>query len=222
MFTRKVALSLGLALVVAGVAVGQAVQIRTFAVGPRTIYWFGNGTGKAVDGLRIMFDGPVTLTGKVEVFGGLQNVTGTNQGVEFLFQGKLSPMGFVELRWEPAGTKPVLVMWLSGGKPAGTPYVTSVQALIKVLAEGLVGLRDADRAAFTKLLETFFSTNPTLANALGQLGLTPQILTGMLLVAPPEGIENLLTTLVTSFGLDTVEKFMGALDWSLIFQALGL
>lgn len=222
MFTKKLVLSLGLALLVASVAVGQAVEIKVFTAGARTVYWFGNGTGKAVDGLRIVFDGPVTLTGKVEVFGGLQNVTGTNQGVEFLFQGKLSPRGFVELRWEPAGAKPVLVMWLSGGRPTGMPYVTSVQALIKVLAEGLVGLRDADPGAFTTLLETFFTTNPTLATSLGQLGLSPQVLTGMLMVAPADGIENLLLTLVTSFGLDTVEKFMGALDWSLIFQALGL
>lgn len=131
-------------------------------------------------------------------------------------------MGFVELRWEPAAAKPVLVMWLSGGRPTGMPYVTSVQALVKVLAEGLVGLRDADPGAFTTLLETFFTTNPTLATSLGQLGLSPQVLTGMLMVAPADGIENLLLTLVTSFGLDTVEKFMEALDWSLIFQALGL
>ncbi len=222
MVTKKLGLSLGLALFVAGVAVGQAVQIRVFTGGTQAVYWFGNGTGKAVDGFRVVFDGPVALTGKVEVFGGLTNVTGTNEGIEFLFQGKLAPMGFVELRWEPAGAKPVLAMWLSGGRPAGMLYATSVQALIKVLAEGLVGLREADPGAFTTLLETFFATNPTLATSLGQLGLTPQVLTGMLLVAPADGIENLLLTLVSSFGLDTVEKFMGALDWSLIFGALGL
>ncbi|MCX7750583.1 MAG: hypothetical protein N2320_03380 [Candidatus Bipolaricaulota bacterium] len=220
-FTKKAGLSLALLFLLGGVALGQAVQVKVFTAGPRTVYWFGNGTGKAVDGLRIMFDGPVTLTGKLEVFGGLTNVTGTSQGTEFLFQGKLAPAGFVELRWEPAGAKPVLAMWLSGGKPAGMPYVTSVPALIKVLAEGLVALRTADPGAFSKLLETFFTTNPNLARSLGQLGLTPQVLTGMLMVAPADGIENLLLTLVSSFGLDTVDKFMGALDWSLIFKALG-
>jgi len=218
---RKWVLFLGLVLAVGGLASAQAVQVRTFAVGTRAIWWFGNVTGKAVDGLRIAFDGPVTLTGKVEVFGGFQNVTGTNTAAEFLFQGKLAPGGFVELRWEPADAKPVLVMWLSGGKPAGMPYVTTVPALIKVLAGGLVTLRDADPQAFTALLTEFFTVNTTLATSLGQLGLSPQILTGMLMVAPAEGIENLLLTLVSSFGLDTVEKFMGALDWSLIFKALG-
>lgn len=219
MFTKKCVLFLGVVLAVAGLASAQAVQVQVQVV---AVGWFANATGKAVDGLRIAFDQPVTITGKVEVFGELQNVTGTNTGAEFLFQGKLAPHGSVELRWGPADAKPVLVLWLVEGKPAGTPYVTAVPALVKLLAEGLVTLRDADPQAFTALLTEFFTVNRGLATTLGQLGLSPEILTGMLMVAPAEGVENLLITLVTSFGLDTVEKFMGALDWSLIFKALGL
>lgn len=101
MFAKKLVLSLGLALLVASGAVGQAVQVRAFTVGPRTVYWFGNGTGKAVDGLRIVFDAPVTLTGKVEVFGGLQNVTGTNQGWSSFSRGSCLPWGL----WNSAGSR---------------------------------------------------------------------------------------------------------------------
>jgi len=221
-FTKKCVLFLGLTLALAGLAIGQGVDMRVFTVGTRTIHWFANTSGQAVTGLRIAFDEPVTLVGKVEVFGGLENVTGTDEGMEFLFQGKLAPHGFVELRWEPATAEPSLVMWLVGDKPAGKPYFATVPALIKVISGGLVALRDADPQAFTSLLTQFFTVNTSLADTLGSLGLSPQVLTGMLTVAPAEGIENLLTTLIGSFGLDTVDKFMAALDWSLVFEALGL
>lgn len=222
MFTKKCVLFLGLTLALAGLALGQGIEMRMFTVGTRTIGWFANGTGQAVTGLRIGFDQPVTLLGKMEIGGGFTNVTGTDKAAEFVFQGALAKGGFVELRWEPVGAKPVLVMWLVGAKPAGMPYFGSVPALIKVISGGLATLRDADSKAFMELLTTFFTVNKTLAASLGQLGLTPEILSGMLMVAPAEGIENLLTTLVSSFGLDTVDKFMSALDWSLIFKALGL
>lgn len=222
MFTKKCVLFLGLLLALTSVALAQGVEMRVFTVGTRTIHWFANTTGQTVTGLRIAFDEPVKLTGKVEVFGGLQNVTGADEGMEFVFVGRVAPGGFVELRWEPMGPKPVLVMWMSGDRPAGMPYFATVSALIKVISGGLVTLRDADPMAFTALLTEFFTVNATLASSLGQLGLSPEILSGMLMIAPAEGVENLLTTLVSSFGLDTVEKFMEALDWSVIFQALGL
>ncbi len=222
MFSKKCLLLVGLTLALASLAVGQGIEMRMFTVGARTIGWFSNGTGQTITGLRIGFDQPVTLLGKVEIGGGFQNVGGTDKAAEFLFQGKLAATGFVELRWEPVAAKPILAMWLVGDKPAGKPYFATVPALVKVLSGGLVALRDADPKAFTTLLETFFRTNPTLATSLGQLGLSPEILTGMLAAAPAEGIENLLLTLVSSFGLDTMDKFMGALDWSLILKALGL
>jgi len=134
----------------------------------------------------------------------------------------LTVAGRGRLRWEPATAEPSLVMWLVGDKPAGKPYFATVPALIKVISGGLVALRDADPQAFTSLLTQFFTVNTSLADTLGSLGLSPQVLTGMLTVAPAEGIENLLTTLIGSFGLDTVDKFMAAFDWSLVFEALGL
>lgn len=221
-FTRKRVLFLGLLLALTSFAMAQGVEMRVFTVGTRTIHWFANTTGQPATGLRIAFDEPVTITGKVEVFGGLENVTGADEGTEFLFVGKVAPGGFVELRWEPMETQPVLVMWLIGEKPVGMPYFATVPALVKVISGGLVSLRDADSQAFATLLTEFFTVNTTLAVSLSQLGLSPEILSGMLMVAPVEGIENLLLTLVSSFGLDTVDKFMGALDWSLIFGALGL
>jgi hypothetical protein len=221
-FTRKCVLFLGLTLAITGLALGQGIEMRVFTVGTRAIGWFANGTGQALTGLRIAFDQPVTLVGKLEVGGGLRNVTGTDKAAEFLFQGSLARGGFVELRWEPIAARPVLVMWLVGDKPAGVPFFGSVPAIVKVVSGGLVAIRDADPAAFTALLTEFFTVNAGLAATLGGLGLSPQILTGMLMVAPAEGIENLITTLVTSFGLDTVDEFMAALDWSPIFKALGL
>ncbi|MFH1609578.1 MAG: hypothetical protein ABID40_03005 [Candidatus Bipolaricaulota bacterium] len=222
MFTKKCVLFLGLTLALAGLALGQGIEMRMFTVGTRTIGWFANGTGLTVTGLRIGFDQPVTLLGKLEIGGGFQNVTGTDKAAEFMFQGSLVKGGFLELRWEPLAAKPILVMWLVGAKPAGTPYFATVPALLKVMAEGLVTLRDADPQGFAALLTEFFTVNVTLADSLAQLGMTPQMLTGMLMVAPAEGIENLLLTLINAFKLDTMEKFMGALDWSLILKALGL
>lgn len=221
-FTKKCVLFLGLVLALTSLTMAQGVEMRVFTVGTRTIGWFANTTGQTVTGLRIAFDEPVTLTGKIEVFGGLENVTGADEGTEFLFVGKVAPGGFVELRWEPTAAGPVLVMWMSGDRPVGRPFFATVPALIKVISGGLVALRDTDPTAFTALLTEFFNVNTTLAVSLGQLGLSPEILSGMLMVAPAEGVENLLLTLVSSFGLDTVEKFMGALDWSLIFTALGI
>jgi len=221
-FTKKCVLFVGLTLALAGLALGQGIEMRMFTVGTRSIGWFANGTGQTLTGLRIGFDQPVTLLGKLEVGGGFQNVTGTDKAAEFLFQGSLAKGGFVELRWEPIAAKPILVMWLVGARPAGVPYFGTVPALVKVISGGLVTLRDADPQAFTTLLQTFFATNPALAASLAQLGMTPEMLTAMLMAAPPEGIENLFLTLVNAFRLDTIERFMGALDWSLIFQALGL
>ncbi|HEU68753.1 MAG TPA: hypothetical protein ENN53_06045 [Candidatus Acetothermia bacterium] len=222
LFIKKCVLFLGLTLAMAGLALGEGIAMRLFTVGNRTIGWFANGTGQAVTGLQIGFDRPVALVGKLEIGGGFQNVTGTDTAAEFLFQGSLAKMGFVELSWEPVEAKPILVMWLVGERPVGRPYFGTVPVLVKLLSSGLAQMRDANPEAFTTLLATFFTVNPTLADSLARLGLTPQALTGMLMVAPAEGIENLLLTLVSSFGLTTLEDFMGALDWSLIFEALGL
>jgi len=221
-FARKCVLFLGLALALTGLALGQGIEMRFFTVGTRTIGWFANGTGQTLTGLRIGFDQPVTLVGKLEVGGGFQNVTGTDTAAEFLFQGSLAKGGFVELRWEPIAAKPILVMWLVGARPAGTPYFGTVPALVRGLSGGLATLRDADPQGFRGVLGAFFATNPVLIDALGGLGISPEMLTGMLMVAPPEGIENLFLTLVGAFRLDTIEAFMGALDWSLLFRAVGL
>lgn len=222
MFTKKCVLFLGFTLALTGLALGQGIEMRVFNVGTRAVGWFANGTGQAITGLRIEFDQPVTLLGKLEIGGGFRNVTGTDKGAAFMFQGSLAKDGFVELTWEPVDAKPILVMWLVGAKPAGMPYFGTVPALVKVIAGGLTTLRDADPKAFGALLTEFFTVNAGLAAALGRLGLSPEILSGMLMIAPAEGVENLLLTLVTSFGLDTIEEFMGALDWSLILKALGL
>lgn len=222
MSIKKCMLFIGVVLALAGLALGQGIETRNFVVGTQSIWWFANVTGQTVTTLQIAFDQPVKLLGKVEVFGGMKNITGMDTGTEFLFHGTLANHGFIELRWEPVEAQPTLVMWLVGERPAGVPYFTTVPALIKVLSGGLAALRDADPAGFTSLLQTFFRTNPTLADSLGQLGLTPELITGMLMAAPVEGIENLLLTLVGAFGLDTLDEFMGALDWSLILGALGL
>ncbi len=218
---KKAFVVLGLVLSLGTLAWAQAVEMRFFPTEARTVAWFLNKTGKAVTGLKIEFDQPVTLVGKLEIGGGFKVLAGGTDATELVLGGSLVKDGFVELRWQPAAARPVLVVWLVDGRAAGRPYFGSLPALIKVLAESLVALRDASPQAFSELLTTFFATNPKLADSLKLLGLTPELLTAMVLASPAEGIANLLMTLAASFKLDTVEAFLGALDWSPIFQALG-
>jgi len=211
----------GLVLGLGALAFSQAVEMRFFPSEARAVAWFLNKTGKAVTGLKVEFDQPVTLLGKLEVGGGFKVLAGGTNATELVLGGSLVKDGFVELRWQPAAAKPVLVMWLVDGRAAGLPYFGNLSALIKVLSSGLVALREASPQGFSNMLTTFFATNPTLADSLKLLGLTPELLTAMVMASPAEGIENLLLTLAASFKLDTVEAFLKALNWEPIFKALG-
>ena len=59
MLLKKCMLFLGLTLAMAGLAMGQGVDLRVFAAGARTITWIGNTSGQDGTGLRIAFDEPV-------------------------------------------------------------------------------------------------------------------------------------------------------------------
>jgi hypothetical protein len=171
--------------------------------------------------LVVEFDQPVSLVGVVEVGGKLENLGGS-EGMAFQFAGNLLPSGWVELRWEPATAQVALFQWLSDGQPVGLPYFTTLPAFLKVMVQGLVALRERDPEWFLDLLEAFFAANPELQEILAEAGIPPAMMIASLSAAPPEGILNLLTTLVEGFGITTLEEFQAALDLTPILEALGL
>jgi hypothetical protein len=212
-----------LAVVLAStLALAQGVQVKMFTVGNRAIGFFTNLTGAAVTGFHIEFDQPVTLLYKVEAGGFVQNVTGETEGIAFDFAGQLVSYATVELDWQPASAKVALFQWVADGQPAGAPYYTTLSAFLKVLVGGLVALREQAPEQFGSLLESFFAANPDLGAALAEAGIPAEMLIASLMTAPPEGIMNLLLTLVEGFGIQTLEDFLAVIDLSLLLEALGL
>lgn len=216
---KKLALVVAALLLVVGPALGQ--EVREFTVGDKAVGWFTNLTGTAVTGFHLEFDQPVTILYKVEV-GGLVENLGAAEGIEFDFAGELVAYGLVELHWQPATAKVALFQWLTDGRPAGKPYFATLPAFLKLLVNGLVMLREQGPEQFQALLEAFFAANPELQGTLAEAGIPPEMLIASLMTAPPEGIMNLLMTLVEGFGITTVEDFMAAMDLTPILQALGL
>jgi len=216
---KKLALVVAALLLVVGPVLGQ--EVREFTVGDKAVGWFTNLTGTAVTGFHLEFDQPVTILYKVEV-GGLVENLGAAEGIEFDFAGELVAYGLVELHWQPATAKVALFQWLMDGRPAGKPYFATLPAFLKVLVNGLVMLREQGPEQFQALLEAFFAANPELQGTLAEAGIPPEMLIASLMTAPPEGIMNLLMTLVEGFGIKTVEEFMAAMDLTPILQALGL
>jgi len=216
---KKLALVVAALLLVVGPVLGQ--EVREFTVGDKAVGWFTNLTGTAVTGFHLEFDQPVTILYKVEV-GGLVENLGAAEGIEFDFAGELVAYGLVELHWQPATAKVALFQWLTDGRPAGKPYFATLPAFLKVLVNGLVMLREQGPEQFQALLEAFFAANPELQGTLAEAGIPPEMLIASLMTAPPEGIMNLLMTLVEGFGIKTVEEFMAAMDLTPILQALGL
>jgi len=216
---KKLALVVAALLLVAGPALGQ--QVREFTVGDKAVGWFANLTGAAVTGFHLEFDQPVTILYKVEV-GGLVENLGAAEGIEFDFAGELVAYGLVELHWQPATAKVALFQWLAAGRPAGQPYFATLPAFLKLLVNGLVLLREQGPEQFQALLQAFFAANPELQGTLAEAGIPPEMLIASLMTAPPEGIMNLLLTLVEGFGIKSVEEFMAAMDLTSLLEALGL
>ena len=219
---RKAALLLTALLAAGGLALANGDTVREFTVGDTAIGWFTNLTGDTVTGFHLEFDGPVTLAYVVTVGGVVENVSGTMEGVSFDFVGELVPYGMVEIDWQPTTAKVALFQWLSGGRSVGKPYFATLPAFLKVLVNGLVALREQSPDQFQALLQGFFAANPDLQGTLAEAGIPPEMLVASLMTAPPEGILNLLTTMVEGFGIQTLPEFLQALDLTPLLQALGM
>ena len=100
-------------------AFAGGVNAAFYPAGDYSIVILTNTVGSAVTGLHVEFDKEVTITNKIEI-GGYLPATGKLTGTEFNFAGgSLVAAGGVELDWQPADAKPVLISWLSNGKPVG-------------------------------------------------------------------------------------------------------
>ncbi len=76
-----------------------------------TVGMFTNVSEVIVSGLSIEFDREVTILQKIEI-GGYIPMLEESTGTTFNFgEGELRPGGMVELDWEPAAARPVLVRW---------------------------------------------------------------------------------------------------------------
>jgi len=214
-----------LLLVGSVVAFAGGVSVSLYQAGDYTVGLFGNETGAAVIGLHIEFDQPVTITNKVE-FGGYLPATGELAGDTFDFiGGTLAASGTVELDWQPADAKPTLVQWIGEKGPVGTPYFTTLEALGKLLGEGIVRLREQHPDQLQQAFAKFFADNAEYFAALSEsLGVSLQdSLMPIIMSAPAEGIANFFNTLVGSLGVTNLDELLhGDVDFTALLQALGL
>ncbi len=214
-----------LLLVGSVVAFAGGVSVSLYSAGDYTAGLFGNETGAAVIGLHIEFDQPVTITNKVE-FGGYLPAPGKLTGDTFDFiGGTLAASGTVELDWQPADAKPTLVQWIGKSGPVGTPYFTTLEALGKLLGEGIVRLREEHPDQLQQAFAQFFADNADYFKALSEsLGMPlQQSLMPIIMSAPAEGIANFFNTLVGSLGVTNLDQLLhGDVDFTALLQALGL
>ncbi len=217
-----------LALCVVGLSaavLAGGVEVAFYEAGTATVGMFTNTVGAAVTGLHIEFDQEVTIVNKVE-FGGYLPAIGPLTGNAFDFAGgELVVGGVVELDWEPAGATPILVQWISGTVPVGSPYFTTLPVLGRLLGEGIVMLREQIPGLLSATLEQFFTANVEFFKMLEEsLGMSIQeSLMPIILTAPAEGIENFFNTLVGMLGVTTLEELLQAdVDLSALLALVGL
>ncbi len=223
---RFVGAVMGVLLLVGSVvAFAGGVNVSLYSAGDYAVGLFGNETGVAVIGLHIEFDQPVTITNKVE-FGGYLPAPGDLSGDTFDFLGgTLAASGTLELDWQPADAKPVLVQWIGESGPVGTPYFTTLEALGKLLGEGIVRLREQHPDQLQQAFAKFFADNADYFKALSEsLGMPlQQSLMPIIMSAPAEGIANFFNTLVGSLGVTNLDELLhGDVDFTALLQALGL
>lgn len=212
--------------VVGGQALAGGVGLSFFpAAGGVTVCMVQNTTGVAVTGLHIEFDRDVTIVNKVE-FGGYMPALGPLSGTTFDFNGgQLLGSGAVELDWKPADAKPILVMWMNGDRPVGTPYFTTIDKLGWLLAQGIVGVRQADPARLQAALTQFFTDNAAFFGQLSQaLGMDlQQTLLPVIMNSPAEAIQNFFNTMIGMLGVTDLQGLLqGQVNMSALLNLLGL
>ncbi len=218
--------ALGLCVVGLSAAVlAGGVEVAFYGAGTTTVGMFTNTVGAAVTGLHIEFDQEVTIANKVE-FGGYLPALTPLTGDTFDFAGgELVADGAVELDWEPADAQPTLIMWMSGERPVGTPYFTTLDKLGFLLGQGIVHVREANPELLAATLEQFFAANAEFFAMLEEsLGMSLQeSLMPIIMTAPAEGIENFFNTLVGMLGVTTLDELLqGDVDLSALLALLGL
>lgn len=205
-------------------AFAGGVDTAFYPAGDYAVGILTNTTGAAVTGLHVEFDQEVTITNKIEI-GGYLPATGELTGKSFDFAGgSLVAGGGVELDWQPADAKPVLITWLSDGKPVGMPYFTSLDVFGMLLGKGIVAMREANPDQLNALFTQFFADNKDYFDQVSQsLGMPlEQSLMPIIMAAPAEGIANFFNTLVGMLGATSLDDVLhGDVDFSALMALLG-
>ena len=208
-----------------GVVFAGGVDIGLYGTGDRVVGMFHNAVGAPVTGLHIEFDQEVTIVNKIE-FGGFLPAVGELTGTSFDFAGcELAAGGTLELDWQPIEAMPVLVQWLSGVSPAGTPYFTTLDVLGRLLGQGIVMLREQDPELLAATFEAFFALNEEFFAGLEQsLGMSLRdSLLPVIMSAPAEGIQNFFNTMLGMLGVTTLEELLqGDVDLSPLLALVGM
>jgi hypothetical protein len=222
---RRKSLWLVLGLMATLSLVGQANDNWAYPVQPSdsAIWFFDNTVGIAVTGLHIEFDQEVEFTHVVGLGGDMMLVQST--GTSFDFFGEFIPYGTFMVQWKPADAVPSLVMWMSGERPVGKPFFTTIAKLGYLFGQGIVHLREADPAGLAAAFNQFFLDNAEyLATLSASLGMSlADSLMPIILDAPAEGIENFFNTIVGMLGVTTLDGVLeGGINFSALFVFLGL
>ena len=221
---RTVGLVLGLVMILSFAAWAQGTWLDAYIAGDTAVWFFNNTTGMNVTGLQVEFDQEVTIVNKLEI-GGLLVPLGELTGTEFTLVGELVKSGMVEIDWQPASAVPTFAIWLSGEKPVGKPYFTTIAKLGYLFGQGIVYLREVDPVGLAAAFEQFFMDNAEyLAEVSESLGMSLQdSLMPIIMASPAEGIENFFNTVVGMIGVTSLEGVLqGSVDFSALFNALGL
>jgi len=188
-------------------------------------FWLlNNTTGATVTGVRIEFSEPVTILSSNAIGGNLVPAEGTS-GSAFTFLGELVSLGTFPIEWTPATATPSYIVWLSGQRPVGTPYFTTIDKLGYLFGQGIVYLRQANPAALQAAFAQFFADNAAYFAVLAQtLGMSLQdSLLPIIMSAPAEGIQNFFNTIVGMLGVTDLQSLVGGdVSFNALFQVLGL
>lgn len=211
--------------------IAQDVGFLTYDAGEHIIGVFQNLTGDNVTGLHLEFGlgTSVTIVEKLEL-GGFLMALSPDSGREFDFAGgTLVNFGEVLLEWDQPDAMPIFAQWLSGTEPIGDPYVIveawlptlSVEEFGSLLANAIVGAREANPAALMAAFDAFFAANEEyFAGLEATLGMPlAASLMPVIQTAPAEGIVNFFITLTNMLGVASVpELLQGDVDFMALLQ----
>jgi hypothetical protein len=213
--------------------VAQDLGLATLDAGAQIVGVFTNLTGEEVTGLHVEFGlgANVTILQKLEL-GGFLMAVGPETGRVFDFAGgSLVPYGEIYLEWDQPDAMPIFAQWLSGTEPVGAPFVVldawlptlSVEAFGTLLANAIVGAREANPAALMAAFDAFFLANEEYFAGLEETLGMPLAASLMPVIqsAPPEGIVNFFVTLTNMLGVASVpELLQGDVDFMALLQLL--